>query len=273
MSLISEDVSGGALSTIQLRFTDLSQLSGGGVILSGGNKLSSFSLVDCQLYNGLLSLNEAVSSGCSSCFTNNLFDHVKLTLGNSTNAFSAWLYNNTFYASTNAFLPASGNTWILRDNYFHLVSNTQNTSLNGRHNYNGYYSLGTTRLTPHAANDRVVTNAAPFVSGDLGSFYLISSSPLVNAGSRSSANAGLYHHTTQTSNTKEGNTQVDIGFHYVAVNADGLPWDEDGDGYPDYQEDRNGNGVFDSNSGETDWGSSNTRLNTSSFLFVYTPLK
>lgn len=273
LSLLSEDVSSSALSTIQLRFTDLSQLSGGRVILSGGNKLSSFSLVDCQLYNGSLSLNATLSSGCSSCFTNNLFDHVTLTLGNSTNAFSAWLFNNTFYASTNAFLPASGNAWIVRDNYFHSVSNTQNTNLNGRHNYNGYYSPGTTRLTPNAANDKVVTSAAPFVSGALGSFYHISSSPLVNAGSRTSANAGLYHYTTQTSNAKEGNTHVDIGFHYVGVNTNGLPWDEDGDGYPDYQEDRNGNGVFDSGSGETDWGSSNTRLNTSSFLFVYTPLK
>lgn len=273
LSLLSEDASSGTLSTIQLRFTDLSQLSGGRVILSGGNKLSSFSLVDCQLYNGLLSLNETVSSGCSSCFTNNLFDHVKLTLGNSANAFSAWLYNNTFYASTNAFLPASGNTWMIYDNYFHSVFNTQNTNLNGRHNYNGYYSPGTTRLTPNATNDIVVTSAAPFVSGDLGSFYHISSSPLVNAGSRSSANAGLYHYTTQTSNAKEGNTQVDIGFHYVGVNTSGLPWDEDGDGYPDYQEDRNGNGTFANDSGETDWGSSNTRLNTSSFLFVYTPLK
>ena len=45
---------------------------------------------------------------------------------------------------------------------------------------------------------------------------------------------------------------VDIGFHYVAV-TNNVPIDTDGDGLPDYLEDRNGNGTVDS--GETDWQS------------------
>jgi hypothetical protein len=43
---------------------------------------------------------------------------------------------------------------------------------------------------------------------------------------------------------------VDLGFHYLALNASGAPLDSDGDGLPDYAEDSNGNGQFDQ--GETD---------------------
>jgi hypothetical protein len=53
---------------------------------------------------------------------------------------------------------------------------------------------------------------------------------------------------------KETNSVVDIGLHYVAVSQVGDQWvpiDTDGDGWPDYFEDRNGNGQADS--GETDW--------------------
>ena len=77
--------------------------------------------------------------------------------------------------------------------------------------------------------------------------------PLVNAGSRTADQAGLYHYTTQTGQTKETNSVVDIGFHYLAVDANGNPIDTDGDGLPDSLEDRNGNGSYDSGSGETDW--------------------
>jgi len=44
---------------------------------------------------------------------------------------------------------------------------------------------------------------------------------------------------------KETNSVVDIGFHYVALDASGKPLDGDGDGLPDYFEDRNGNGTYD----------------------------
>lgn len=44
-------------------------------------------------------------------------------------------------------------------------------------------------------------------------------------------------------NTKEGAdtpATVDIGFHYVGLDLDGKPVDSDGDGVPDWSEDRNG---------------------------------
>jgi len=44
---------------------------------------------------------------------------------------------------------------------------------------------------------------------------------------------------------------VDLSFHYVAVDTNGVPIDTDSDGSTDYLEDFNGNGLV--NSGETDW--------------------
>jgi hypothetical protein len=79
---------------------------------------------------------------------------------------------------------------------------------------------------------------------------------LLNAGSRSADAAGLYHYTTSTNQTKELTSQVDIGFHYVAVSSSGQPIDTDGDGLPDYFEDANGNGSTDT--GETGWSSPST---------------
>ena len=77
---------------------------------------------------------------------------------------------------------------------------------------------------------------------------------MINKGSvTNAALAGFYHYTTQTSQAKEANTVLDIGFHYVAVDGNGNPLDYDSDGLSDYFEDRNGNGSVDT--GETDWQS------------------
>ena len=50
---------------------------------------------------------------------------------------------------------------------------------------------------------------------------------------------------------KETNSIVDIGYHYVAVDANGIPFDTNTNGIPDYLDDANGNGVIDS--GEIAW--------------------
>jgi hypothetical protein len=43
----------------------------------------------------------------------------------------------------------------------------------------------------------------------------------------------------------EGTNTVSIGYHYVAVDANGNPLNSNGDGIPDYLQDANGNGVYD----------------------------
>jgi hypothetical protein len=83
-----------------------------------------------------------------------------------------------------------------------------------------------------------------YSTGPLGDYYHFTNS-LIDAGSRNATNAGLYHYTVITNQVKEGSSQVDIGFHYVAVDGNGNPVDTNGDGIPDYAADRNGNGVAD----------------------------
>jgi len=61
----------------------------------------------------------------------------------------------------------------------------------------------------------------------------------------------LGKHRIRADQTKETNSPVDIGFHYVATDASGNPLDYDGDSLPDYFEDKNGNGTIDS--GGSDW--------------------
>jgi len=84
---------------------------------------------------------------------------------------------------------------------------------------------------------------------------------------------GLYQYTTQTNQTKEAFTPVDVGFHYVAVDGNGNPIDTNGDTIPDYLEDANGDGYADN--GETDWMIMLTdpRNIGPTGLQVYTPLK
>jgi len=86
---------------------------------------------------------------------------------------------------------------------------------------------------------------------------------LINAdATRTPADAELYHYTVKTAaNSKEGTdtpANVDIGFHYVAVNASGNPIDTDGDGLADYFEDANGNGVYNPGVDFSDFNSADT---------------
>ncbi|MEI6786198.1 MAG: hypothetical protein WCQ21_35395, partial [Verrucomicrobiota bacterium] len=84
---------------------------------------------------------------------------------------------------------------------------------------------------------------------------------------------GLYHFTTTTNQVKEAGTKVDMGFHYIAVDASGIPIDSDGDGKPDYLEDVNGDG--NGTNDPTSWliYNSPNGLSGGNGLQVFTPLK
>src|SRR5690606_20326543 len=94
-----------------------------------------------------------------------------------------------------------------------------------------------------------------FESGEAGDFYQPSNSQLIDADNSATAAAvGLHHYTVTTSQTKEGNSDLDIGFHYMALDENGSPVETDGGGVPDYLEDTNGNGVYDAGD-FSDWRS------------------
>ena len=91
----------------------------------------------------------------------------------------------------------------------------------------------------------------PISPGRWALFISLASSPLIDKGNTNANLLGLYHYTTTTNEVKEANSIVDIGYHYVAVDANGNPLDSNGDGIPDYWQDANGNGLDDS--GEMPW--------------------
>jgi hypothetical protein len=113
------------------------------------------------------------------------------------------------------------------------------------------------RLPMLGTHDVIVTNFN-WESSWFGDFYLPTNSALINAGSTTADKFGLYHFTTQTNQTVEGDSIVDISYHYVAADTNGNPLDTNGDGIPDYIEDANGDGIVDD--GEINWNAYNLGL-------------
>ena len=153
--------------------------------------------------------------------------------------------------------PAKWPPWLVRDTILDGTTVSLNDGAGGAasvtdFNYNAFLS-GAPRLTPNGANDVLVTGSFNWQSSWLSRYYLPSNSPVIDQGSATANLVGLYHFTSQVPQTKEQSSQVDIGFHLVATDSSGKPIDSDGDGYPDYQEDLDGDSAVDS--GETDWQS------------------
>ena len=219
--------------SVGLRFTDIDALA---VSARGAKNDRAFisswqdSALDLQMHNcelrGLWVALGPMGGGVTGCYINNLFDLCKVTL-TSGSYDPGWMNltmrNNLFLGYKTDITDDQGNGWEIADNMFApevlSISGTGPVSNNG-------FAAG---LTPVGANAK--TNLVlDFVKGPLGAHYLPSSggstslATLINAGSRSAADAGLYHYTTQVSQTKETNSVVDIGYHYAAFgpSPDGL---------------------------------------------------
>jgi len=186
-----------------------------------------------------------------------------------------FIYNNLFRGGSVSVDNSGTVTWTIKDNLF------DQTTINSQwgfitHSNNAYVS-GFSRLTPTNSNDVVLSNAPTYQTSYLGRYYYLTNdgmlSLLIDAGSRWATNATLYHFTTTTNQVKEASSKVDIGFHFAATDATGIPFDTDGDGILDYLEDRNGdgNGANDTTSWQT-YNSPNG-LVTGAGLQVFTPLK
>jgi len=199
----------------------------------------------CQIYNGGI-----VGSGPPLSATNCLLRRVATTLTDLTNDLSETFYNNLFYAGELTVTHTNTGTFTFRDNLFNQTSNILTGSINYCSN-NAYVTTNFGLLSP-TNSDVFLASSPAFETGALGVYYYPTTlSSLIYAGSQLASAAGLYHYTVTTNNVIEGTHLVSIGFHYVAVGANGLPLDTNGDGIPDYLEDANGNGLVDS--GEIDW--------------------
>lgn len=206
-------------------------------------------------------------------------------------------YNNLFRGGRLQLnpIPATGHDWLLRDNLFdkvafqQFVDQTDGTIGPLDHDYNAYWPrtvaelesdpwyvdhllANTTDRSPgDTVNNRELGATPAYQSGPLGDYYLATSSELYSTspdkrGSRTVAEAGLYHYTTRTDQTKDGaqTGNVIIGRHYVAAasSSSTLPKDTDSDGIHDFVENWHGDGDTGVNrvhtDYETDWNNPTT---------------
>jgi hypothetical protein len=283
-------------SDLDFRFTDISVGQGtlGTPIDTGGtagnNPFDRLSFRDCWLHEAALSLYPGTTSAVTAAFTNNIIERCQLTIGHTATSlntpFSVYFYNNLFLGdaspATSGAPPAlalsydSGSSnplWQVHDNLFDKASQTLAGLLTTMVSAsNDGFTSGTARVLSGGSDQLYFT--VTYQVGPLGNYYLpTTANQLINAGSRSAAAAGLYHYTVRVDQAKEASVYpyVTIGYHYVALGADGRPADSDGDSLPDYLEDANGNGVVDA--GESNWLISNNGVTTASALDVFTPLR
>ena len=261
--------SAGGSPSFQFRFTDFSLGQGGllGDILVSGSGMGAFSAIsfqDCWLRGAWLEGN-AMPYGMNETIglTNNLIfrSAVGFTYnGGYANSVTFNCYNNLFLGGSFFATMQSGSqtvpAWNVKDNLFDGATQyTYSDSGGAAQMYfsNNGFTLGTANYL--GGNNNLFDFTPDYQAGPLGNYYYPNSggnlSQLIDAGSRTADLAGLYHYTVQTNELKETNSIVDIGYHYVAVDANGNPVDSNGDGIPDYIQDANGNGVVDN--GETNW--------------------
>jgi hypothetical protein len=245
----------------RLRFTDISTLgSANGLESMAAMSAVNSTLIisDCWLRGTYFFLfNSDGSQTINLGFTNNIGQrvHFDITQGYVGSPHPVYLYlqNNLFTggAISLTYYNAYYGTWAAQNNLFDTVALSGST---GTSSYNGYY-----KTTTLGGGYNKTLTTVDYQTGPLGGYYYPTNGAsggltnLINAGSTTADLVGLYHYTTSIGLAKETNSIVDIGFHYVATDANGNPIDTNGDGIPDYLQDANGNGVVDS--GETDWTS------------------
>jgi hypothetical protein len=267
------------LPEVRVRFTDVALMADTTSrrhLLGNGNQQTAqaVGLTHCWLRGPYLYLSPN-ASGMNAGLTNNFMERAYCSFNQSASvSFNLQLRHNLVWRGTLAFYDYhSATTWAVHENLFDTVSMSGGGTTNS---YNGYYNTSWADKSP---TGNVTLTVADYQAGPLSKYYYPTNGAsggltnLFDAGSRLASSAGLFHFTTTTNQVKEGSSQVDIGWHVVAVDAAGQPLDYELDGLGDFLEDRNGNGVFDS--GETDWQSYNSLFGIGSGpgLVVFTPLK
>jgi hypothetical protein len=208
--------------------------------------------------------------------TNCLFDRAQLNCVGG-NAAQAAVRNCSFHGGSVSLTKSSAwPVWFEECAFDGTTLAVNGSSSDGTNvtycDFNAYLTTATTWLPVVGTHSVTVTNFN-WQASWLGTYYQPGNSLTINAGSQTADQFGLYHFTTQTNQAVEGFSPVDIGYHYVATDASGNPLDSNGDGIPDYLEDANGNGIYDSGDLANWLISPFNGLSTGNGLQIFTPLK
>ena len=238
------------VGTANFRFTKWSVLGGEDAQFDAENgTMAPVGFQDCQFYGGTI-----YNVGATFLSTNCLFQQVSTDFEDGGNVVSNSFYNNLFLGAEMFLYHGVGGgngIWTFRDNLFDQTSLSASWGLTvDISSNNAYITTNFGTVLPTNSGDVILSNSPAYETGTLGQYYYpTNQTNLIHAGSRSARAAGLYSYSVIT-NAIEGTNTVSIGFHYVAT-TNGVPYDSNGDGIPDYLEDSNGNGLVDS--GEIAW--------------------
>jgi hypothetical protein len=237
----------GPTASINCRFTDFSSPAQDAYVIGWGGNTYPIVFQDCQFHGGYTQ-----SEANSMNFTNCVLDRFSADMEPQDN-YTPVVRSCTWFGGAFCLAPSPGTNAIILDNLFDGTSIP--CGLNG---YTGGYNAAVTNFDhPGFPTDIVLLSSPSYRAGPLGNFYQPANTVLFNADTNTTADqVGLYRYTMYTNlvngyQIKETNSCVDIGFHYVATDANGHPVDSNGDGTPDYLSDLNGNGLIDS--GEIGW--------------------
>jgi hypothetical protein len=257
---VSDSVTFGSQSaSAQCAFTAWSIPGGSGNHVNQANDATGSWFAHNQFTGGAFTMNPGLVA-----LTNCLWERVAVTLDDQADNDAWYLYNNLLRGGSFSYsIQGTSSVAVAYDNLFDCTSiGAFGSSNNFTSGHNGYVTNCVT-LSGSQGGDVTLTNIPVYQTSYLGSYYYPTNGGLlrglINTGSRSGSNAGLYHFTTQTNQVQETNSVVDIGFHYVAINpGTGQPYDTDGDGIPDYLEDTNGDGTYESSADLSDWTRADT---------------
>lgn len=263
---------------MEFDFSDFSVSQGCVHLANGFSSAIGLTVKNCNVHGGWFSITEGSYGELNEndvIINNTLFDTVQVTFSPEL----LWgfvdpvdlaviAHNNLFRRGSLLTYPQGiyypeRRDWVFKDNLFDKVEFIFIEPVTGGwdRDYNAYHLLSESELrmngqtTPGtlSANEIALGSELAYQTGPMGAYYLPTSSTLWNAGSRTAADAGLFHYTTRVDQTKEGSegsgNLVNIGLHYVATPNSGstLPKDTDADGVSDSVEDQNGDGVVDAN--------------------------
>jgi len=169
-------------------------------------------LWDCQFHGGRLKGPAVGEEWLFNC----LLDRVRLKSEGDGN--TSWVIGY-FLTLREGELTAGTDGWV--DVYDSILWNVTHSVSNQVTSAGNAY-IGTTVLPGSGGGDQTGL-VADFASGPLGDYYLPASggtnslATLRNAGSDTADNLYLYHHATDAAQNKEGTSQADLGFHYLAT--------------------------------------------------------
>ena len=226
------------MPTTSWKFSDVSAAGGAWF---GGGQAQNMDINNCELYAARLTCDSG--SIATMGFTNNILQRCSLAYGMCSGVgynvkFANNLFLNSSLTASYFCYPGFASSVTAHNNLFANSIFTWTGWGIPQNSFNGYCNSTVTSQ----GTSPVSVSTLDFQTGALGAYYYPTAingqnlATLVNAGSTSANTFGLCPFTTRTDQSPEGTSQVDIGFHYVALDAQGNPKDNNGNGIPDFDE-------------------------------------